>query len=106
MSLFLVLRLSSNGNVFYVYYLLLYYSLLTQTNYFFHSLQVIDIDKQLKTCPIPAVYIDDFIMQILQNPIKFSAYNFYDLNLATVFKVSCITICKKLKLFFIFLNIS
>ncbi|KNC34886.1 hypothetical protein FF38_01266 [Lucilia cuprina] len=51
------------------------------------SKRVIAIAKQLKTSSLPAFYIDDFIMQILQNPIKFSAYNFYDLNLSTIFKI-------------------
>ncbi|XP_037816992.1 putative gustatory receptor 9a, partial [Lucilia sericata] len=50
------------------------------------SRRVIRIAKQLKTSSVPAFYIDDFIMQILQNPIKFSAYNFYELNLSTIFK--------------------
>ena len=56
--------------------------------YCFIFTQTINISKQLKMSSSHDIFIDDFILQIVQNPIEFSAFSFYVLNLATLFQVS------------------
>lgn len=51
-------------------------------------MQTSDILSKLRSSPMKSLLIDDFILQIKQNPIKFTAYDFYELNTQTVTQVS------------------
>ncbi|XP_073830064.1 uncharacterized protein [Musca autumnalis] len=46
--------------------------------------------SKLTSSPVKSPLLDDFILQIRQNPIKFTAYDFYELNSETLTKVSVI----------------